>query len=172
MIGEIFNGITGLVGAGLNYAGARSANKANKKMAREQMGFQQASNREQMGFQERMSNTAYQRSVQDMKQAGINPIVAFNQGGASTPPGASSQGSKSEHKNQFAGAVSSAMAYKQLAAQIEQTKVATKLMELEIPEKQIMANLYQTPVGKILKYIKMANPLVKQTQSLYPRMSK
>jgi hypothetical protein len=68
----------GEIGAAL--IGAYSAKQTNQK----NIGLAQ----EQMRFQERMSNTATQRQVADMKAAGINPILASGYAGASTPSGA------------------------------------------------------------------------------------
>jgi len=61
---------------GANILGTHMRNKAAK-----------AASARQMAFQREMSNTSYQRGMEDMKKAGLNPILAGKVGGASTPTG-------------------------------------------------------------------------------------
>ena len=65
-----------VISSAAQYFGQKSANKANERIARE--------NR---AFQDRQSSTSWRRGVEDLKAAGLNPMLAYSQGGASTSPG-------------------------------------------------------------------------------------
>jgi hypothetical protein len=56
--------------------------------------FQAGQIQQQRDYETQMSNTAYQRATQDMKAAGINPLLAYSQGGASTPSTGAASGSQ------------------------------------------------------------------------------
>lgn len=66
-----------LVSAGANLLGGLLGNEAAAGQASAQRAWEQ-----------QMSSTSWQRGVADMRAAGINPMLAYMQGGASTPGGA------------------------------------------------------------------------------------
>ncbi|QXP44288.1 MAG: DNA pilot protein [Arizlama microvirus] len=68
-------------------AGISSAMMASESVKDTNKAQTEAANA-QMAFQERMSNTAHQREVVDLRAAGLNPILSATYGGSSTPSGA------------------------------------------------------------------------------------
>ena len=113
--------ITAAIGAGgsilgglIGKSGQASANRANLKIAREQM-----------AFQERMSSSAYQRSASDLKKAGLNRILALGSP-ASSPVGASA--TLQNEKAMLGQAVQNAA---MTAAQINNVNAQTKKIKTE-----------------------------------------
>jgi hypothetical protein len=104
----------GAVGASLiGASGQRSANKKNISLAQD--------NRQ---WQENMSNTEYQRSMRDMRKAGLNPMLAYSKGGASTPSG--SVATAQNAAPDFSKVVSSAQHARRLSADLKAVEANTK----------------------------------------------
>lgn len=115
------------VPAAASLIGGERANKQNVELAREQM-----------AFQERMSNTSWQRAVQDMKLAGINPMLAFMQGGATSPSGQTAR-----VDDVISPAVSSALGATRVKKELELLSAQVDNVRTDSYKKMSEANLEQ-----------------------------
>jgi len=117
-----------LLGSQMGTNSAQSANEQNLAFARETR-----------DWQGRMANSAHVREMQDLKNAGLNPILTAGGGGSSTPVGAMATVEPTVDPNQVSSALASIAQQKLLAEQVKTEQTKQEVNKAEIPVKKATA---------------------------------
>lgn len=113
-------GLDDMLAGGLSLAGGLINNMWGDKRQQEAQQFSAQEANANRQFQEQMSNTAYQRGMADMKAAGLNPILAYQKGPASSPTGAMASTSTGQPTmDMLTPAVSTAQQHMRLKAEVD-----------------------------------------------------
>ena len=119
-------------------------------------------------FEKEMRGTAYQDTVKDMIAAGINPILAANNGATATPSGASASIGTQRYNQQSAQAASVSAMYEygnntaELANRyLELAKKATSAKQYNAAKSwnEVASSLAQSSAKQVADYTYMANDL-------------
>lgn len=145
-VGDFFDSgagsfVSGLLGSGAQYLGGRDTNAANAAMAARQMDFQREENQKAMDFSREMADSQYQRGVRDLKKAGLNPMLAYSNGGAAAPTGVTSSGASAVMQNPVpSNSFSNALEAMRIKAQANQVEAQTDNVKADTANKLATAS--------------------------------
>ena len=134
-------GLGSILSGGLSLVGGILANNANKAIALDNRDFQAEQNA-----------TAYQRAVADLKAADLNPMLAYTNGGA-----ASGSGSTATMQNVLGSAVSTALAAKKNAAEVDNLKETNKAIKAQTMQALSQSDLNKAATVKAVADAKVSN---------------
>jgi len=121
------------IGAAADLIGGHSAKKAQQKANQQNIALQ----RENQAWEEKMSNTSWIRGSADMRAAGLNPMLAYSQGGASTPNTSAATVSPADG---FAKGISSAGNKAAQALSLENLAANTAVTREKAKQEQMVTN--------------------------------
>ncbi len=161
-----------VITGGLSLLGGRERNVAQSAQAQRQM-----------DFQERMSSTAHQREVADLRKAGLNPILSATGGRGASSPG----GAQAAIQDVLTPAVNSALTGRRMTQEISNMKAVrwealarigqinattaktlleannveaqNQLLDMQLPGAQTEALIDRSQFGMIMRTLNRLNPI-------------
>ncbi len=132
-IAPILGPVGDIVGGFMANSAQKQSNKANIALQRENQ-----------AWQERMANTEWQRGTKDMLAAGLNPMLAYSQGGASTP---STSPATVEPVSGLAKGVSSAAQKQAQILQLKRMGIDNNIASQKLLQEEITTDYMQEKFG-------------------------
>lgn len=124
-----------LVGAAIAGGASMFSSANNAESVRETNAANAAQAQMNRDFQERMSSTAYQRGMADMKAAGLNPILAYQKGGASSPSGSQAAFTAPQMDLKINEAVNTGLALRRSTQELENMKYTADNIQADTAKK-------------------------------------